>query len=158
MSLVYWDTMLFVYWLEDNAAYADRIETIFSGIETRGDRLVTSAFAVGELLVGPHRQDDAEAVARIREGIQDVAGILPFTFQTAARYGAIRAKHGVSPADAIHLACAAEADVDLFLTNDAALIGKVIPGIQFIAGRRRQSLLNGLRMMVSRDCDDTAAE
>jgi hypothetical protein len=40
----------------------------------------------------------------------------------------------VSPADSIHLACAAQARIDLFLTNDAALVGKVIPGIQFIAG------------------------
>jgi len=32
------------------------------------------------------------------------------------------------------LACAAVAGTDLFLTNDEKLIGKVIPGIQFIAG------------------------
>jgi predicted nucleic acid-binding protein len=49
-------------------------------------------------------------------------------------YASIRAKQRISAADAIHLACAAQARTDLFLTNDAALIGKVIPGIQFIAG------------------------
>ena len=134
MSLVYWDTMLFVYWFEGTPARANRIQTIFSGMETRGDHLVTSAFAVGELLVGPQKQGDVEAVARIRDGIQEVARILPFTLQTAALYSIIRAQHGVSPADAIHLACAAEARVDLFLTNDAKLVAKVIPGIQFIAG------------------------
>jgi len=32
------------------------------------------------------------------------------------------------------LASAAEAGVDLFLTNDRQLPGLVIPGIQFIAG------------------------
>jgi predicted nucleic acid-binding protein len=40
----------------------------------------------------------------------------------------------VSSADAIHLACAANAGTDLFLTNDKKLVGKVIPGIQFIVG------------------------
>lgn len=60
--------------------------------------------------------------------------ILPFTLETADLYARIRAQSGVSPADAIHLACAAQAGTDLFLTNDAALPGKVIPGIQFIAG------------------------
>jgi predicted nucleic acid-binding protein len=40
---------------------------------------------------------------------------------------------GVAPADAIHLACAAQAKTDLFLTNDKRLVGKIIPGIQFIA-------------------------
>jgi predicted nucleic acid-binding protein len=38
------------------------------------------------------------------------------------------------PADAIHLACAAQAGTDLFLTNDKRLVGKFVPGIQFIAG------------------------
>jgi hypothetical protein len=40
----------------------------------------------------------------------------------------------VSPVDSIHLASAAPARIDLFLTNDAALVGKIIPGIQFIVG------------------------
>lgn len=35
---------------------------------------------------------------------------------------------------ACNLASAAEAKVDLFLTNDRKLVGKMIPGIQFIAG------------------------
>ena len=134
MSVIYWDTMLFVYWFEENQSYVERIETIYSGMQTRGDRLVTSSFTVGELLVGPQKIGDIETVARIQDGMQRTAGILPFTFQTAAHFSVIRAKHGVSPADAIHLACAAEAKVDLFLTNDTLLIGKVIPGIQFIAG------------------------
>jgi predicted nucleic acid-binding protein len=125
--------MLFVYWFEDNAAYTDRIDAIFTGMQARGDDLVTSAFAVAEMLVGPEQQADRAAADRIREGIREVAGILPFTLATAAQYASIRARHGLSPADAIHLACAAEARVDLFLTNDAHLVGKVIPGIQFIA-------------------------
>ena len=42
--------------------------------------------------------------------------------------------HRVTPADAIHLASAAAAGVDLFLTNDRALQPLLIPGIHFIAG------------------------
>lgn len=60
--------------------------------------------------------------------------MLPFTADAARLYGKIRANMGVTPADAIHLACAAEAKVDLFLTNDSKLMRKVVPGIQFIAG------------------------
>jgi len=40
---------------------------------------------------------------------------------------------GILPADAIHLACAANAGTDMFITNDKRLFGRVIPGIQFIA-------------------------
>jgi len=40
----------------------------------------------------------------------------------------------LAPADAIHLACAAQAGVDVFLTNDQGLARQIVPGIQFIAG------------------------
>jgi hypothetical protein len=60
--------------------------------------------------------------------------VIPFTLEAADRCAEIRAVKGVSAADAIHLACAAQAHTDLFLTNEPGLIGKVIPGIQFIAG------------------------
>jgi uncharacterized protein len=134
MSVVYWDTMLFVYWFEENEAFADRLHTIFEGMERRGDKLITSAVAVAELLVGPQRQKRVELSDQIEEAIKSLATILPFSLETAKHYSAIRANQKVSPADAIHLASAAEANADLFLTNDNQLRGKVIPGIQFIAG------------------------
>ena len=40
--------------------------------------------------------------------------------------------HSVKPADAIQLACAAAAKVDLFLTNDVDLTQKTIPEIPFL--------------------------
>jgi predicted nucleic acid-binding protein len=60
--------------------------------------------------------------------------LLPFNVDAAERYARIRAKWKVSPADAIHLACASVARVDLYLSNDAGLKKLVIDGIHFIAG------------------------
>jgi len=40
---------------------------------------------------------------------------------------------GLPAADAIHLACAAQAGTDLFLTSDKRLVGQIVPGVQFIA-------------------------
>ncbi|HEX7286339.1 MAG TPA: type II toxin-antitoxin system VapC family toxin [Candidatus Angelobacter sp.] len=135
MSLIYWDTMLFVYWLEDNPAYAKRVKQVLAKMEERQDRLCTSAFTVGEVLVGPYKTD-ATATAKQILGVfeSSFVEVIPYTLATADLYAKIRADHGVSPADAIHLACAAQANTDLFLTNDASLTKKVIPGIQFIAG------------------------
>ena len=62
--------------------------------------------------------------------------VIPFTLETADAYARIRGSTNIllaSP-DAIHLACAATAGTDLFLTNDHKLVGKIVPGIQFIAG------------------------
>lgn len=135
MSRIYWDTMLFVYWLEDNPAYVKRIQQILSKMEERRDRLFTSAFTVGEVLVGPYKLGSLDTGREIREFFESsFVEIIPYTLATADLYAKIRADQGVAPPDAIHLACAAHAGTDLFLTNDLGLTGKVIPGIQFIAG------------------------
>jgi predicted nucleic acid-binding protein len=135
MSRIYWDTMLFVYWLEDHPVYANRVRHILSKMEERQDRLCTSAFTAGEVLVGPYKMNAPAIAKQIRDVFESpFVEVLPFTLATAERYARIRADHGVSPAAAIHLACASQPGTDLFLTNDAALTNKVIPGIQFIAG------------------------
>jgi predicted nucleic acid-binding protein len=127
--------MLFVYWLEDHPRYAKRVRHILSKMKERQDQLCTSSFTVGEILVGPYKVGASETTRQIREVFKaPFVEVIPYTIETADLYAGIRAQHGVSPADSIHLACAAQARIDLFLTNDAALVGKVIPGIQFIAG------------------------
>ena len=60
--------------------------------------------------------------------------LLPFDAVAAESYAEIRARHRTKPADSIHLACAAAAGVDLFLTNDIELARLDVPGIGFIAG------------------------
>jgi predicted nucleic acid-binding protein len=135
MSLIYWDTMLFVYWIEEHPVHAERVKRILARMEERMDTLCTSSFAVAETLVGPYKSGEREMVERIREVFRPpFVRILPFTETAADHYARIRAELGVSTADAIHLACAAEARVDVFLTNDLALASQIVPGIQFITG------------------------
>ncbi|HVI08852.1 MAG TPA: PIN domain-containing protein [Candidatus Binatia bacterium] len=135
MSRIYWDTMLFIYWLENNPHYAPRVQSIREKMKARQDRLCTSAFTVGETLVGFHKRHDLEIAARVRSFfLSSSIEILPYTVDLADSYAEIRARLKVSSADAIHLACAAKAGIDLFLTNDSDLIGQIVPGIQFIGG------------------------
>ena len=135
MSRIYWDTMLFVYWIEDDPRYAKVIRQLLLKMEKRRDQLCTSTFAVGEVLVGPHKTVSEEAATRMLEVFRSpFVEVVPFGLDAAQHYASIRASHSISPPDAIHLACAAQSGIDLFLTNDKNLVGKVIPGIQFIAG------------------------
>ena len=134
MSLIYWDTMLFIYWFEEHPLHAERIRHILKRMEQRKDELCTSSFALAETLVGPYKKGAREMVERIRGALQPpFVQVLPFTSDAADQYARIRAELPVSAADAIHLACAAQAGVDLFLTNDRKLLGQIVPGIQFIA-------------------------
>jgi predicted nucleic acid-binding protein len=52
--------------------------------------------------------------------------------KAAKVYAALRLERSLRAPDAIQLACAASADVDLFVTNDERLQGKHFDGIQFI--------------------------
>jgi predicted nucleic acid-binding protein len=134
MSRIYWDSILFIYWLENNPRYADRVQQIRESMNRRQDQLCTSAFTMGETLVGFHKRRDLETAARVRRFfLEGSIEIIPYTVDLADSYAEIRSRLKVSSADAIHLACAAKAGTDLFLTNDNDLIGQVVPGIQFIA-------------------------
>ena len=127
--------MLFVYWIEENPVYSVRMNQLVHKMKERGDQLCTSCFAIGEVLVGPRKKRAASLVEQIRNILRPpFVDVIPFTLETADQYAAIRSAQAVSAPDAIHLACAASAGIDLFLTNDKNLVGKVIPGIQFIAG------------------------
>lgn len=134
MSRIYWDTMLFIYWLEEHPIFAKRVGEIRRRMETRHDQLITGAFTLGEALAGAYRKGAAQRADDVRRLLRNaVAEIIPFTVETADHYARIRGNLRVSPADAIHLASAAQAGTDLFLTNDRQLVGRIVPGIHFIA-------------------------
>ena len=134
MSRIYWDTMLFIYWLENNPQFAKRVGAIRSRMKERGDQLITGAFTFGEVLAGPYRIGAVKVAEEAKRLLRSVVSeLVPFTIDTADHYARIRGTLGLPPADAIHLASAAQAGTDLFLTNDKSLMGKVVPGIQFIA-------------------------
>ncbi len=136
MSRVYWDTMLFIYWLEDNPQFGKRVGAIWSRMQERQDQLITGALALGEVFAGAYKRGaNKERIQEVKAALEDaVSEVIPFTAETTDIFGRIKGSLNIPSADAIHLACAASAGTDLFLTNDKHLVGKVIPGIQFIAG------------------------
>jgi predicted nucleic acid-binding protein len=59
--------------------------------------------------------------------------ILDFDASCSERYAKLRAASTVHRSDAMQLACAAQAGVDLYVTNDLTLSRMNVDGIQFIA-------------------------
>lgn len=134
MSRIYWDSMLFIYWLDDNPHFAKRVASVHARMNERSDELITSAVTLGEVLAGVYRKGPTSRVDEVRNALLSLLSeVVPFTADTANHYARIRGSMKIASPDAIHLACAASAGTDLFLTNDRNLIGKIIPGIQFIA-------------------------
>lgn len=132
MSRVFWDTNLFIYLFEDFGGFTGQVATLRSRMLTRGDELFTSAVTLGEILVKPMQMGDTKAVAYYQKLLTTAAAVLPFEEKAAVVYARLRGDRSLRPPDAMQLACAASAGVDLFITNDVRLHSKQIPGIQFI--------------------------
>src|SRR6202043_929071 len=113
-----------------NPEHGLRVQEILSSMKKRQDTLCTSIFTIGEVLTGPYKKGAFDLAATVKELIRPPeVELLPFNLETTERSARIRANHRVSPADAIHLASAAQSGVNLFLTSHRTLPKLVIPGI-----------------------------
>ncbi len=134
MSRIYWDTMLFLYLLEDHPVYAPRVRQLLERSYKRRDSLFTSYLALGEVLAGAEKSPQPEKAMAVRQTLQEMGfSYLPFDGGAVGVFSRLRARQKLGVADSIHLACAASAGIDLFLTGDQQLFKMDIPGIHFVA-------------------------
>ncbi len=133
MSKIFFDTNVFIYLFEDYEPFSSMVDACWRRMVQRGDRLVTSAMTLGELLVKPTRVGAASLIEQYDRAIRSRAQVVNFDSAVAWRYASLRATHRIRNADAIQLACAAHFGVDLFITNDHQLHRLNVPGIGFIA-------------------------
>ncbi len=142
MSRIFWDTNLFIYLYEDYGDLTVLTGAVLRKMNERGDELLTSALTVGEVLTGPTQKGDLPRCTQYENAIRSSASIVSFDLAAARSFAAIRGQHGgkIKSPDAIQLACAATARVDLFLTNDTHLHGVRVDGIHFITSVDRAPL------------------
>ena len=140
VSRIFWDTNLFIYLFENYGNLSDRVADVRLRMLARGDELLTSTLTLGEILVKPTEIGNAELKATYEEAVARVATVLPFSREVARLYAEIRRDRSIRPPDAIQLACAAHARVDLFITNDDRLATKAVAGIHFIQSLDRAFL------------------
>ena len=134
MSRIFWDSMLFIYLLEDHPVYSARTEYLLQRSYDRGDELFTSYLALGEIRAGVEKSSDLSKVGTIRSSLDELGfSYLEFAATAVTPFSRLRSQTRLRIADSIHLACAAAAGIDLFLTGDRQLTGMYVPGIQFIA-------------------------
>ena len=133
MSRVFWDTMLFVYLLEDDVEFAPRVREVLERSYTREDSLFTSHLALGEVMAGGSGDRGKSDLTR---STIDQMGfkLLPFDSNCVGTFARLRSEQRLQAPDAIHLACAASVGIDLFLTNDRLLLKRRLhlAGVHFI--------------------------
>lgn len=140
MSRIFWDTNLFIYLFEGHGPLSRRVVALRESMLTRGDQLLTSTLTMGEILVKPIERGDAELSKKYEEALTATSLMIPFDLKAAKIYASLRGDRSLRATDAIQLACAAGAGVDLFITNDTRLHAKQIVGIQFIVSLERVPL------------------
>lgn len=132
MSRIFWDTNLYIYLIEGRSSLARKVEALRNKMRERGDELFTSTLTLGETLVKPLAQGDHRLAAAFQKGIAASSVLITFDDKAAWAYARLRNDRSLRAPDAIQLACAATAGVDLFITNDVRLHSQQVPGIQFI--------------------------
>lgn len=138
MTRIFWDTGLFLY-LFEGGHRADDVKRLRERMIARDDRLFTSSLTMAEVLVRP-MEAGTDVATRYEAAITRVATIVPFDLAAARRHAAMCADRSIEAHDLIQLACASAAGIDMFITNDDRLAGKVVPGVKFIASLERAFL------------------
>lgn len=140
MSRIFWDTNLFIYLIEDYGKLSERVVRLRQRMNERQDELYTSTLTVGEILIKPFEANDEILARRYEAALLQGAVLVPFDRNAARLYASIRRDRTIRPPDAIQLACAAQAQVDLFITNDERLSTKSVSHIHFISSLERAFL------------------
>lgn len=140
MSRIFWDTNLFIYLFEEYGELSVRVQGLRRAMLQRGDQLLTSAFTLGELLVKPMEKGAMDLCKSYEAALSHAAILIPFDVKAAKHYARLRGDRGIRAPDAIQLACAGAAGVDLFITNDERLQSKRVDGIQFLTSLKTAPL------------------
>ena len=135
MRRIFWDAMYFIYLLENNERYSGETVRIFEQSLQRQDEVLTSYLALGEVSAMPERLGTAVEAQKTVAALEALPfRVIAFDGKCVRPFALLRRERKVKTADAINLACAASAQVDLFLTEDKELHGLQVPGIKFVAG------------------------
>jgi predicted nucleic acid-binding protein len=132
MSRIFWDTNLFIYLFEGEGPFSRRVRALREAMLARGDQLLTSTLTLGEILVKPIERGETELARKYEDALAASSLMIAFDSKAAKNYASLRCDRSLRAPDAVQLACAAAAGVDLFITNDARLHDRHVAGIQFI--------------------------
>ncbi|MFW6053114.1 MAG: type II toxin-antitoxin system VapC family toxin [Desulfosalsimonas sp.] len=125
------DTAPLIYFIEENPAYIDRVESFFRGMEHGDFTVVTSTVTLLEVLVQPLRMQQPKIAEEYRDVLLN-SNLLTFDFSAdiSEQAALLRARYNLRTPDAIQISTALKAGATLFFTNDIRL--PEIPSIQIL--------------------------
>ncbi|HZU67454.1 MAG TPA: PIN domain-containing protein [Ktedonobacteraceae bacterium] len=119
-SVVGFDTMPLIYYIEEHPTYLKVVEPFFRAIEHGEFEVVTSVITLLEVLVHPIRNGDIELAQEYRTLLFDTEGLSTniINREIAEEASRLRALYKIRTPDSIQLATAILGGASYFLTND----------------------------------------
>lgn len=117
---IYLDTNVLIYFVEGNDSFSAVLRDVFQAIDNRSLVAVTSELTLAEVLVKPLAEAKTAIASIYRTLLSGEGPIRMLTVDRSVLLAAaeLRARLGGRLFDAIHVASAAQAACDVFLTQD----------------------------------------
>ena len=117
------DTNCFIYYFEDNEAYADKLESIFENIQAGKNKAYMSVLSLLEILVKPKKENNIFLENRYKLILSNYPNlsIVDVSFGISDIAARLRGEYSVKTPDAIILATGIGMKADYFITNDIRL-------------------------------------
>jgi predicted nucleic acid-binding protein len=120
---VAFDANVLVYLFESSGSLAQAAAAVVNAVSARRIVGIVSAVALTDVIVGPALLGDDTMGERHADAIRSIENlhIVPITVEIAAEAGFVRARAGLTLANALHLATARVAGASALVTNDQRL-------------------------------------
>jgi predicted nucleic acid-binding protein len=117
------DTAPFIYFVEANPTYFDRVANIFQQMSKGELRGISSVITLTEALHKPFKEKDKviEQAYRLMLNHTRHISLVSVSAEIAEQAAQLRAKHNLRTPDALQIATALDQGCEAFLTNDFGL-------------------------------------
>ena len=114
------DTNLFIYLIEENELYLEKVHNLLQFLDKNGYEVITSTLTLGEILTKPYKDERLDLVERYKEFFSDME-LVELNREIGSLFAEIRATYNIKTPDAVQLASAIYAKAELFVSNDDRL-------------------------------------
>lgn len=120
---IFIDTSIFIYYLEDNERYCDKIINLIEFCVLNNISFVTSTIAYMEFCVKPYEMKKEEVIKKFQELLIDFdIKVYGINIQVADIAAKLRSKYkGIKAMDALQISTAIYSSSNKFITNDRKL-------------------------------------
>lgn len=117
------DTNCFIYYFEDNPKYSNKLEKIFTDIESGNNEAFMSIISFMEILVKPKKDNNVFIENRYKLMLTNYPNlsIIDMEYNIADIASRLRANYKIKTPDAIIIATGIYMNVDYIITNDIRL-------------------------------------